>query len=628
MIFFRHHRTKKILKWLLFLVAFFVLLTSIALASYFIFEEKYSNKIYPGVYIGDINLGGMTHSMAQKTLNKKINFLNQKGVVFAYQQKQVKIFPTLSSVKSDLAYEIINFDIDKSINTAMRLGRESSPIDDLGKKLKLLIYKKHSPIYFSLNREEIFKILKNNFSKFEIEPANAKLKYTNNSYTIEREKIGNVLDYNRSINELENNLKFFDTSEIILRSKIQRPKIYKNKTLGLEKEAERILENSPLLISFNPAKHNNKSAKNKSWSIDKKTLSSWLEIKSEFSNSDGKEQLFIGLNEAIVKKYFDEFISPKIKIDSQDAKFEVKDGRVVEFQESKDGIEVNFEASFNLLENKFVKEGENNIILATTEIKSRLQTQDVNDLGINEILGTGHSVFSGSPANRRHNIAIGAAALNGLLIKPGEEFSLIKALGEIDKESGYLPELVIKGNETIPEYGGGLCQIGTTLFRTVLQSGLPITMRRNHSYRVSYYEPAGTDATIYDPWPDFRFRNDTKNNILIQTRIEGDDIYFDFWGTKDKRIIDVGEPTIYNITKPPPTKFIETLSLPVGEKKCTERAHNGADAYFDYTVTYDENNVVEKRFNSHYIPWREVCLIGVDKLTEEKTATSSEKTAK
>jgi vancomycin resistance protein YoaR len=197
------------------------------------------------------------------------------------------------------------------------------------------------------------------------------------------------------------------------------------------------------------------------------------------------------------------------------------------------------------------------------------------------------------------------------LIKPGEEFSLIKALGKIDGTTGYLQELVIKENKTTPEYGGGLCQIGTTLFRAVVNSGLPVTMRRNHSYRVAYYEPAGTDATIYDPLPDFRFMNDTGKALLLQTKISGDKAVFTFWGTRDGRTVSSTKPVIYNIVKPGPTKLVETTDLKPGEKKCTEKAHNGADAYFDYQVIYPSGEEKKVRFSSHYVPWREVCLVGV-----------------
>ena len=626
MIFFKLHHTKKAIKWLLILVAFLVLTTTFALASYFIFEKKYTGRIYPGVYIGTINLGGKTLVEAEVTLNNKRNSLDENGIIFAYQNKQAKIFPTLSSVESDLAYEIINFNIDKSIKEALSLGRNDTPIINLKNKIYLALNKTQTPLYFTLNREEIFKLLKNDFSKFETESSNATLKYDDEKFIIEDEGLGNVIDYYRAIDILENNLSYFRSTGIQLVSKIEKPKIYKNQTMGLTKEAETILKNTPLIIKFDSSKIDNRQAFDKNWTINKNDLANLLELKNIFDASVEKEKIFVSFSETRVLDYFEEHILSEIKIEPQNAKFEIRDGRVVEFQESKDGFEVNFEASFNLLENKFIGEREKNITLAVTELKSNLHTQDVNDIGINEIIGTGHSDFSGSPSNRRHNIATGAAALNGLLVKPDEEFSLMTALGEIDGESGYLQELVIKGNETIAEYGGGLCQIGTTLFRTVLQSGLPVTMRRNHSYRVSYYEPAGTDATIYDPWPDFKFINDTEDNILIQTRIEGDDIYFDFWGSGDGREVIVTEPTIYNITRPGPTKLIETLDLEPGVKRCTEHAHNGADAYFDYTVTYSEENIVEKRFTSHYVPWQEVCLIGVEKLSddEDEMASSSE----
>jgi len=171
----------------------------------------------------------------------------------------------------------------------------------------------------------------------------------------------------------------------------------------------------------------------------------------------------------------------------------------------------------------------------------------------------------------------------------------------------------------------------------LLQSGFPkwkYLPLFHHSYRVSYYEPAGTDATIYNPRPDFRFINDTAHHILIQVRIEGNNLYFDMWGTNDGRIIEKTDPVIYNITSPGPTKIIETLDLEPGKKKCTERAHNGADAYFDYKVSYPAGIAStspitkEVRFSSHYIPWQEVCLLGVEELskTEEEDIDEINKT--
>ena len=118
------------------------------------------------------------------------------------------------------------------------------------------------------------------------------------------------------------------------------------------------------------------------------------------------------------------------------------------------------------------------------------------------------------------------------------------------------------------------------------------------------------DATIYNPLPDFRFINDTKNYILIQSRIEGYDLYFEFWGTRDGRKVYISEPKIYNIKEPPPPKYIETEDLKPQEIKCIETSHQGADVEFTYKVEYPSGEIFEKVFKSHYKPWQKICLIG------------------
>jgi vancomycin resistance protein YoaR len=170
--------------------------------------------------------------------------------------------------------------------------------------------------------------------------------------------------------------------------------------------------------------------------------------------------------------------------------------------------------------------------------------EELEKYGIKELIGQGVSDFKGSPKNRISNIEVGASKFNGVLISPGEEFSFIKTLGDVDASTGYLPEMVIKANETIPEYGGGLCQVSTTIFRAALNSGLKITSRSNHAYAVQYYKPIGLDATVYIPKPDFMFVNDTPNYIFVKTRIEGTQLFFDFFGASDGRQTKIVGPKV------------------------------------------------------------------------------------
>ena len=158
----------------------------------------------------------------------------------------------------------------------------------------------------------------------------------------------------------------------------------------------------------------------------------------------------------------------------------------------------------------------------------------------------------------------------------------------------------------MPEFGGGLCQVSSTLFRAALNAGLKIVERQNHKYRVGYYEPpVGMDATIYDPAPDLRFVNNFGKHILIQSKVVGTKITFDIYGTKDGRSATASNPAVFDIVQPEPPLITETDTLTPGERKKIDSAHPGATASFHYKVVRGSDVLQEKDFVSKYVPWQE-----------------------
>lgn len=192
---------------------------------------------------------------------------------------------------------------------------------------------------------------------------------------------------------------------------------------------------------------------------------------------------------------------------------------------------------------------------------------DPGQLGLSALVAEGTTDFRGSTTSRIHNINRALEQFQGLLIAPGEEFSFVENLGEVDGEHGYLPELVIKYNRTEPEYGGGICQVSSTLFRAAINAGLRITERKNHAYPVSYYRPYGMDATIYIPSPDLRFVNNTPGHILIRAEIVGTKLSFRLYGTDDGREVAVDGPHILesNPDGSMKTVFSQTVTDATGE---------------------------------------------------------------
>ena len=220
--------------------------------------------------------------------------------------------------------------------------------------------------------------------------------------------------------------------------------------------------------------------------------------------------------------------------------------------------------------------------------------------GIKEVVTVGESNFDNSPANRRHNIAVGLAKFNGHFIPQGSVFSFVETLGPVTGATGYKKELVIKGNRTEPDYGGGLCQVSSTAYRGAWEFGFPITQRINHSYVVNHYAPYGTDATVYPPSVDIKFKNDSPGALLMQTFSIGDLAYFVYYGTKDSRKSEVIGPFIWGRTGPPPDRFEKTNEIPPGTtKKLGERVSGMKVMWTRVTTLPDGTEKLEPVYSSY-----------------------------
>ena len=230
------------------------------------------------------------------------------------------------------------------------------------------------------------------------------------------------------------------------------------------------------------------------------------------------------------------------------ASFLVENDKVSTFSLSQDGYALDKEKSLEEII-RFISQDENEsnqIKLVFETVTPEVKENNAEAMGIKELISEGKSNFTGSTASRIHNIKVATEKFNGLLIKPDEEFSFVKNLGEVDGEHGYKQELVIKKGVTEPEFGGGVCQVSTTAFRAAINAGLEITARRNHAYPVHYYAPQGMDAAVYIPNPDLKFKNNTPGYILIKTELnlEKKELIFKFYGTNDGRKVEIEGPKV------------------------------------------------------------------------------------
>lgn len=280
-----------------------------------------------------------------------------------------------------------------------------------------------------------------------------------------------------------------------------------------------------------------------------------------------------------------------INTDPEDAKMTMKDNHVTDFNPGQVGQTLDVKTSIDSII-AALDQGKASADLSILQTSPLKDLSETNDMGIKELVSVGESDFSTSPNNRIFNIKVGMSKETGVIVKPGEEFSFNKYLGPVDGEHGFLPELVIKKTGTVPEFGGGLCQVSSTVFRAAMNAGLPITARRNHSYAVSYYAPQGTDATIYPGVQDLKFINDTSASLLIWPELSNNKLRFYLYGTKDGRQVTFDGPHSFDRKPDGSLKAIWTRFVTRADGKQRKDVFNStyqSPALFHKVVTFPEN---------------------------------------
>lgn len=248
--------------------------------------------------------------------------------------------------------------------------------------------------------------------------------------------------------------------------------------------------------------------------------------------------------------------------------------------------------------------------LSSTEARARALPipKYLQARGVQYLFASGTSNFAGSPDFRVANIVNGASRLDGKVIEPGAVFDFNKAVGGITKETGFVLGYIIKNGTLEKDVGGGICQVSTTIFRAAYQGGLPIVERNWHSYRVHYYDPIGLEATVYEPWKNFKFRNDTGTPLYIRAfwNVRRKWLTFNLYGPRPDRSTWVSKATITRTVPPGPARFIADDKTRFGRTRLIDTAQPGFDLYVTRVVTFNTGRKLRDTTRSIYQPWGQI----------------------
>ena len=568
------------------------------------YSVMYFGRILPGVSVAGVDLSGMTVDDAALKLRTTLTYPETGHIVFRDGQNIWVETP---------AHLGMLFDTAASAEAAARLGRSFNLFGNITDQITAAQTGVDVSPVIIVDQRVAHQYLQRLAAQIDRPVTEASIQVNGLEVVAKPGLPGRALNVDATLVYLGVQMKFFVDGEIELIVMEQAPEI---SDASAQADAARRLLAAPLTLSLPDAKIGDPGP----WQIEPVDLATMLQVGRARIGSN--IQYALQLNHEALQIRLNE-IAQNINRRAENARFTFNDEtkQIDLLQPSITGLTMDVPGSMAQVATAIAQGQQNVTLKVSVEQPKASDTSTAGQLGITENIQSYTSYFRGSSAARLQNIKAAASKFHGLLVAPGETFSMGQYVGDISLDNGFAEAMIIYNGQTIKGVGGGVCQVSSTLFRTVFLAGLPVNERHAHAYRVYYYEQtaggidtnwAGLDATVYFPLVDFKFTNDTPSWLLMETYFNPIDysLTWKFYSTKDGRTVDWQTTGPQNITQAPDPVVRENPDFKEGEVKHVDYAAQGADVTVNRIVTLEGKILFVDKFETQYQPWADVCEYG------------------
>lgn len=302
-------------------------------------------------------------------------------------------------------------------------------------------------------------------------------------------------------------------------------------------------------------------------------------------------------NEQAVKTYVEK-LAEEYNRDAEEGDITFANG-YPEVTGGETGIAVNVDQSVSSIMKALEGDGTELTVVAEVQ-KPSVTKEELSQ--VKDVLGTA-TTYYGSSYERNTNVEVGASKINGTLIMPGETFSVTAAVTPFNADNGYYPAPSYESGQVVDTYGGGICQVSTTLYNAVLKAELQVDERHNHTMLVSYVDPS-KDAAIAEGLMDFIFTNNTDAPIYIYGVGYQGTLNFTIYGheTRDpNRSISFRSETLSQTDASTNVKLVAKSDQNIGYLNQTQSAHQGLEAVLwkDIVNADDTTDTVQVNSSSY-----------------------------
>lgn len=577
-------------RWLWFMLAVLALIVLGLAGGVAYIRRSYEGRIYPNISIQGIAVGEMTPGQAEDALRARYEAFLRQPLIITYGDRQWA--PTLD----DLG---MTFDFRGAVEMAYNAGRGKGLIDNVQEITAIWQHGLEVPLRVSYDEMRAQAYLAQLAHEIERAPADAQVRLDGEQVAIIGSVIGRQVLVDATLTQVSQQLQAFVPATIPLQTRELPPRLDDAAVAAARSQIETILQ-GPLSLRVGKNEYE--------WTVGE--LADLIII--ERIPSDEGDEIAVTLNQSAIEQRIHQ-IAVETEKPGTRPRVAWNNGNLKITKPGKPGLRLD-EARARDMVLAALTGRDRTLELPMVATDPPITEANLHQLGIRELVSVGKSDFTGSAAYRVHNIGVGMQLLNGLLIAPGEEFSFNKNIGQINAANGFVQGAAIIQNRTQQEFGGGICQDSTTLFRAAFWAGLPITERWGHSFYISWYDKyalgprgngPGLDATIFTGGPDLKFMNDTGAWLLIQAWSDPKTgvAQIELYGTKPNRTVDLTHK-VYDRT-PAPTEpvFVADPKVPQGTIKHTDKARGGMT--IDVYRLVVENGVPRppELFRTRFRPW-------------------------
>lgn len=586
-------------EWLVVLLAVAAVTAAATTLALLLVERELTRRIYPNISVRGVAVGGLTPEQARETIERRLGAFLYAPVELSYGEQ------TWRPSAEELG---VRLELDEALDAAFAIGRGDTRADNLRTAAAVWQEGADLPLRLVVDQAVLQRYLLTVAVAVETPPVDADLRLEGANILVVGEEWGTQVLVDETVADITAAVQAIERQPVELRTRTLEPRLRDAEVAPVAAELNTILGGPVVLESSAGA-----CTAGCRWQITPEQIAPWVTLR-RVTAADGGPGFAVGVDQTGIRAALLP-VAASVRQEGTLPRVAWNGGALQIVTPGDPGLGLDADAALAQV-SAALAGGPRQLELPMEPIPPPVTEANLAALGITSQVGVGVSSFARSEQYRITNIRAGARRMNGVLIPPGGSFSFNENLGEVNAENGFVEGLAIVDNRTQKEWGGGLCQVSTTVFRAAFFGGLPIGERHEHAFRIGWYEelgePPGLDAAIFTPYNDMRFTNDSGGWLLLESYVdlERQRLTMVLYGTPSDRSVSYDHRVIERTPAPTKPMYVDDPAHPRGYFRKSDTARGGIKVEVYRTVTQGGQVIRQDTFPTEFKPWPDIFVRG------------------